>query len=122
VLKTGIALLLAVLLAGHAPSGLADNHKKIWACAARGADEEDLWLVSWGSQSYIKLYGNRVWSNHYAEDENLRWDFGRGAGGLAQYSAILHPDGDLDYYDFRNMGQEQPEPLNYRYRCRLAQS
>jgi len=67
VLKTGIALLLAVLLAGNAPSGLADNHKKIWACAARGADEEDLWLVSWGSQSYIKLYGNRVWGNHYAQ-------------------------------------------------------
>ena len=120
--KNWIAILLAGLLAGLPLTALADDQRQVWACKARGADEEDLWLVSWGSQSYIKLYENRVWGNHYVEDENLRWDFGWAPGGLAQYSAILQPDGDLDYYDFRNVSAEKPTPDSYRYRCREAQS
>ena len=121
-LKTGIALLFAAVLVVLPPSALGENHKQIWACKARGADEEDLWLVAWGSQSYIKLYENRVWGNHYVEDENLRWDFGWGTGGLAKYSAILQPSGRLDYYDFTDVDTETAAAASYEYRCRLAQS
>ena len=121
-LMTGKALLVVALLAVYPLSALAENDKDIWACKAQGADEEDLWLVAWGSQSYIKLYGNRVWGNHYTEDETLRWDFGRGKGGLANYSAILQPGGRMAYYDFTNLDPETAAPATYDYRCRVAQS
>ena len=122
-LKAGKTLLFGALLALVFPIGAtADGHKQIWACKARGADEEDLWLVSWGSQSYIKLYEQRVWGNHYKEDDNLRWDFGWGPGGTAKYSAILKPSMHLDYYDFTTAEPGQPTETIYRYRCRVAQS
>ena len=121
-LKTGKALLVVALLAVFPLSALGENHKQIWACKARGADEEDLWLVAWGSQSYIKLYENRVWGNHYPEDETLRWDFGWGEGGLAKYSAILRPSGQMEYYDFTDVDPETAAPASYEYRCREAQS
>ena len=48
-LKTGKALLIVVVLALLPHAVVAETQKQIWACKARGADEEDLWLVAWGS-------------------------------------------------------------------------
>lgn len=114
------ALIAVALLPAFALSQAAS--KQIWACAAHGAEDEDLFLVAWGKQSYVKLYDARIWGNHYAEDGNLRWDFGKGNGGQVAYSAILKPDGEVDYYDFREVPPGEAVTASYHYRCRLAQS
>lgn len=100
---------------------LLAESKRIWSCAAQGSLQEDLHLVEWGERSYVKLYDARIWGNQYAEDENLRWDFGQGKGNTAMYSAVLKPDGSVDYYDFSEASAGEAVEAAYHYTCRLAQ-
>ena len=97
--------------------------KIVWACAASGTTEEDLYLVEWGRNSYVKLYGVRVWGDFETSDGGeKRWDFGEGRSPIADYSVLLKPDGELDYYDFRDVAYGQAVEPAYKYQCRLAQS
>jgi hypothetical protein len=100
----------------------AAEEKKVWACAADGTSDEDLFLVEWGVNSYVKLYDVRIWGNFANDGDERRWDFGDGNGRIAAYSVILKPDGDLDYYDFRDVDIGQSVEPAYKYHCRLAQS
>jgi hypothetical protein len=115
ILAIGLVLVVPV----HA---VADSEKKVWACAAVGSTSEDLFLVEWGSRSYVKLYDVRLWGNYDKEGAERRWDFGQGRGGKLEYSVVLKDDGDLDYYDFRNVKIGDEVAPAYHYRCRLAQS
>ena len=119
-LKYGLKLLLIVCAAMSAASAAAES-KKVWACAAAGTSEEDLFLVEWGVNSYVKLYDVRVWGNFEIIGDDRRWDFGSGRSQVAEYSAVLKPDGELDYYDFRDVGVGEAVEPAYKYNCRLAQ-
>ena len=118
------SLLVALGLVGIllALPSLAAQDKKIWACAADGTDEEDLYLVDWGAYSYVKLYGVRIWGNFEISGDERRWDFGEGNRRIAEYSVILKPGGELDYYDFREVKNGEAVEPAYKYHCRLAQS
>jgi hypothetical protein len=95
--------------------------KRIWACKVSSDAEEDLWLVEMGaSNSYVKLYGNRIWGDFSYEGEDRRWDFDRRSDGLARYSAILKPDNSVDYYDFENAKAGEQLTASYHYICREA--
>ena len=115
-------LLLFISLLAHGTAADEGDHKRVWACRADGTAEEDLFLVAWGRQSYVKLYDARIWGNHYREGDELRWDFGSGHNRHPDFSAILKQDGSLDYYDFRNVRPGEEIEASYHYSCRLAQS
>jgi hypothetical protein len=115
------AKLLLIGCAAVAAASAAAEPKKVWACAAAGTSEEDLYLVEWGSNSYIKLYDVRVWGNFEVIGEDRRWDFGSGNSQIAEYSAVLKPNGELDYYDFRDVSVGDAVAPAYKYNCRLAQ-
>lgn len=117
-LRKAFIACVCLIVSGY---GIADTGKKIWACAADGAQEEDLFLVAWGERSYVKLYEARIWGSNYQEGDDLRWDFGYAKGGTSAFSAVLKPDGDLDYYDFRNVRPGESIEASYHYKCRLAQ-
>jgi hypothetical protein len=112
---------LAMICTATTTFAADSDEKQIWACAALGAEEEDLWLVQWGDRSYVKLYDARIWGNHYQDGGDLRWDFGVGAGGTANFSAVLKPDLSLDYYDFRDAKPGEAVAPGYQYQCRLVQ-
>jgi len=115
--------LATVLLGGTlATFGAAAEEKIVWACAADGTTDEDLYLVEWGANSYVKLYDVRIWGNYEDNGEERRWDFGDGPNRMAQYSVILKPGGELDYYDFSGVELGQAVAPAYKYHCRLAQS
>ena len=116
-------VLLTFLLSGllTAVSATAEE-KKVWACAADGTNDEDLYLVEWGAHSYVKLYDVRIWGNFEDNGEERRWDFGEGPNRVAKYSVILKSDGALDYYDFTGIELGQAVEPAYKYHCRLAQS
>ncbi len=122
--KRALLLLFISFLAlgAAADDGDQDSNKRVWACKANGTTEEDLYLVSWGNNSYVKLYEARIWGNHYSEGDDLRWDFGDVRNRHTEYSVILKPDGSLDYYDFRNTQIGEEIEASYYYNCRLAQS
>ena len=117
-----VFLLLFISLFTHGAAADDTDSKRVWACSADGATEEDLHLVAWGSRSYIKLYDARIWGNHYREGDELRWDFGQAHKRTAEYSVILKPDGKVDYYDFRGVQPGEKIEASYHYSCRLAQS
>jgi hypothetical protein len=95
--------------------------KSIWACKADEYSKEDLWLVEWQHNNYVKLYGNRIWSSFQYEGEDRRWDFDRKSDGTARYSVVLKTDNTVDYYDFSDAKPgEELEPAYY-YDCRFAQ-
>lgn len=119
-LKHLLKLVLMGSVVMTAASAVAET-KKVWACGAVGAADEDLFLVEWGARSYIKLYGVRVWGNFEVLGENRRWNFGTGNSQVAEYSAVLKPNGELDYYDFRDVPLGQAIEPAYKYNCRLAQ-
>ena len=104
-----------------AASAADGDAKLIWACKVDEYSEEDLWLVEWPRNNYVKLYGSRIWSNFHYEGEDRRWDFDRKSDGTARYSVVLKTDNTVDYYDFSDakLGDEL-EPA-YRYTCRRAQ-
>ena len=104
-----------------AASAADGDAKLIWACKVDEYSEEDLWLVEWPRNNYVKLYGSRIWSNFHYEGEDRRWDFDRKSDGTARYSVVLKTDNTVDYYDFSDAKPgEELEPA-YHYDCRLAQ-
>ncbi len=104
-----------------AVSAADGDAKLIWACKVDEYSEEDLWLVEWPRNNYVKLYGSRIWSNFYYEGEDRRWDFDRRPDGIARYSAVLKPDNTLDYYNFSDAKPGEELDPAYRYTCRRAQ-
>lgn len=118
--KIVLATLVVLGLLGASP--LAAEEKKVWACAADGTSDEDLFLVEWGVNSYVKLYDVRIWGNFEDDGDQRRWDFGEGKNRIADYSVILKSNGDLDYYDFRDVAPGEAVEPAYKYHCRLAQS
>lgn len=125
-IKFGLFISLSLLM-GSAPwsGALAEEEqgspKKVWACAARGTSDEDLFLVEWGHRSYVKLYDVRIWGSFNAEEDDKRWNFGEGPGNTAAFSAVMNPQGEVDYYDFRQARPGESVPPSYFYNCRLAQ-
>jgi len=101
-------------------AGAAESERHIWACRVSSDAAEDLWLVEWGQKSYVKLYGNRLWSSFSHQGDERRWDFDRRPDGLARYSVVLKPDLSVDYYDFSEAEAGEELAPAYRYACRVA--
>jgi len=102
------------------PLAADDGGRRIWACRVAPDQPEDLWLVEWGVKSYVKLYGNRLWSKFSQEGDERRWDFDRRPDGLARYTVVLKSDLTVDYYDFSSAKAGEELAPAYQYRCREA--
>ncbi len=74
--------------------------KKIWSCKKPYTKENILWLVEWGSKSYVKVFDERIPARFKMDGLEKRWDWGLDSEFTYNYAITLRPDRTAIYFDF----------------------
>ena len=99
-----IALILCSMAINFALPALAEEQvkKNIWSCNKEYRVEKVLWLVEWGSKSYIKVFDDRIPAIYDLDGLTKRWSFGLNeATNKYEFAVILSPDQKAYYYNFK---------------------
>ncbi len=91
-----LAFLLAPESISEEPEG--ESPKTVWSCKALFGNENILWLVEWGNNSYVKVFDDRISAKYSMDGLDKRWDWGRGFSYT--FAITLGPDKEAAYYDF----------------------
>ena len=101
------ALACLFCLAAHA------DEKKIWECRTSNPGSQPiLYLVEWGSQSYVKFSDRRFAALHQADSGQRGWYWYNDGSGYYRYGIVLGSDGKAWYHHF-TPGSEESEALDY---------
>ncbi|WP_426415226.1 hypothetical protein [Aestuariirhabdus sp. LZHN29] len=96
---SSIIFLLSMAFFGNAESN--EPKKVIWSCKKPYGKENILWLVEWGSKSYIKVFDQRIAARYGMDGLEKRWDWGLDDTDLTyDYAITLEPDLSAQYFDF----------------------
>jgi hypothetical protein len=77
------------------------DKKVVWSCTTEYGSTNIVWLVEWGSKSYIKVFDERIPSTYSMSGLRKRWNWGYDDERDAyMYSLVLRPDLYALYYDF----------------------
>ena len=97
---------------------ISENKKIIWSCQEYYLGTENvLWLVEWGSKSYIKVFNERIPARHTMEGLEKRWDWDLNSNDSTyNYAMVLGLDKEASYYNLKSSkdGTAKPREL---YKC-----
>ena len=101
-----------------AEDSISENTKIIWSCKEHSSGTENiLWLVEWGSKSYIKVFNERIPANYSMEGLGKRWDWGLDSNNSTyNYTIILNLDKVAAHYKFKFSKDEIVKPSEF-YKC-----
>lgn len=104
---------MAVLTCLFCLAAHAEEDKKIWECRTSNPGAEPiLYLVEWGSRSYVK-FAHRRFASLYQSDAGQRgWYWYNDGSGFYRYGVVLGADGKAWYHAF-TPGTEESKPLDY---------
>jgi hypothetical protein len=96
------------------------SDRTIWECrTANAAAEPILYLVEWGSRSYIKFSYMRFAAHYESGEDYQAWYWHNDGSGYYRYGLVLGSDDRAWYHDFgQASGAEESTPLDY-FVCRL---
>ncbi len=100
---------------------MADN-RTIWECRTSNPSAEPiLYLVEWGSRSYVKFSYMRFAAHYERTDDYQGWYWHNDGSGYYRYGLVLGSDGKAWYHDFGQVnGAEESTPLDY-FSCRVSE-
>ena len=100
---------------------VAADDRKIWACSSFGEGAKPIiYLVEWGSKSYIKFSNVRI-ATAYREEGSARewvWD---SRGGYYNYSLSLGADNQAVYHDFTSVSGGEVATATDKFSCKQIQ-
>lgn len=100
-----------------AEDSIAENTKIIWSCKEYSGTENILWLVEWGSKSYIKVFNERIPASYSMEGLGKRWDWGLDSNDSTyNYAIILSLDKVAAHYKFKFSKDDIVKPSEF-YKC-----
>lgn len=113
------ARLSLLMLVGTAVAQAAEEERSIWACSTEHTGAKPiLYLVEWGSRSYVRFAHMRFSAAHETDGERQGWHWDNQGEGYYRYGVLLDPDGTAWLHDFSNRDEDgMSEPLDY-FRCR----
>lgn len=112
-------LILMVSMLAAFPAVAAD--RTIWECRTSNPSAEPiLFLVEWGSRSYVKFSHMRFGAHYEVTDSYHGWYWHNDGSGYYRYGLVLGTDGKAWYHDFGAAnGAEESKPLDY-FSCRVS--
>lgn len=96
-----ILILLVIGLFTTKVIAQGNDSKVIWSCKKQYTQENILWLVEWGHQSYIKVFDERIPAKYTMDGLEKRWNWGLDKEDYTySYAITLGPDRTALYYNF----------------------
>jgi len=117
ILATIFAFVNSITVVAFAENSDIEESKIIWSCKELYGGETILWLVEWGSKSYVKVFDERISARYTMDGLEKRWDWGLdGSDYSYDYAITLDPSRTAKYFDFTASKDGTASARNY-YKC-----
>jgi hypothetical protein len=113
-----LVIRLMVLLIGVLAGTAQASERQIWACKTEHTNAQPiLYLVEWGSRSYVRFTHMRFAARYENGDDRHGWYWSNEGNGYYRYALLLEPDGRAWLHDFDHTDDDGLSAPMDSFRC-----